>query len=106
MADIEELIAQLQNPGDDGLPDTIYDDLRNAHTAAIDEVRSSARVKLEESDALITQRDEEINHLKGLNWDLFEQVSKAGDDGTPSSGGGSVDGDDTMTLEQLVEGQD
>lgn len=106
MADIEDLIAQLQNPGDDGLPDTIYDDLRGAHTAALDEVRSSAQAKLDESNALITQRDEEINHLKRSNWDLFEQVGKAGDDGTPSSGGGSVDGDDTMTLEQLVEGQE
>ena len=105
MADIEDLIAQLQNPGDDGLPDTIYDDLRGAHTSAIDGVRSSAQAKLEESNGLIAQRDEEINHLKRSNWDLFEQVGKAGDDGTPSNTTGSVDESD-VTLEQLVEGQE
>jgi hypothetical protein len=100
MADIEELLGQLQNPGDDGVPDTIYDDIRAAHTGALEATQSTAQAKIDELVAAHEATQAEVNRLKAANWDLFEQIPKAGDE-TP--------GDDTeetihdqQTLDDLI----
>lgn len=100
--DIEELIGLLQNPGDDGLPDTIYDDLRSAHTGAVDEVHSTAQAKMSELEAAIAERDAQIEKLKADNWDLFEQIPKAGDDDQPASDPTTTDHGDDATIDDLI----
>lgn len=96
--DIEELITILQNPGDDGPPETIYDDLRTAHTSALD----GASSKIEELNTAISERDAEIDRLKSANWDLFEQIPKAGDsDGTTETDATEHENDEA-TLDDLI----
>jgi hypothetical protein len=34
--DFNELVALLRNPGDDGLPETIYDDLTSSYNLAVE----------------------------------------------------------------------
>lgn len=98
--DIEELLGLLQNPGDDGVPDTIYDDLRTAHTTAIEDVRATSGAKIAELEEAIAERDARIDKLMRDNWDLFEQIPKAGDDDQPDS---SPDVDDqAQTIDDLI----
>lgn len=80
MADIEELLNQLQNPGDDGVPDTIYDDIRATHNGALESTQSTAQAKIDELNAAYEASVAENARLKAANWDLFEQIPKAGDD--------------------------
>lgn len=80
MADLEDLLAQLQNPGDDGVPDTIYDDIRATHTSALESTQSTAQAKMDELNAALETVNGENARLKAANWDLFEQIPKAGDD--------------------------
>lgn len=100
MADIEELLAQLQNPGEDGVPDTIYDDIRAAHTGALEATQSTAQAKIEELQAAHEATLAEVNRLKAANWDLFEQIPKAGDD-TPGDGTEEAV-QDQQTLDDLI----
>ena len=98
--DLEQLIELLQNPGDDGLPDTIYDDLRGAHTNAVEEVRATSGAKITELEEAIAERDARIDKLMRDNWDLFEQIPKAGDDEQPES---DPDVDDhAQTIDDLI----
>lgn len=98
--DIEELLGLLQNPGDDGVPDTIYDDLRTAHTTAVEDVRATSGAKIAELEEAIAERDARIDKLMRDNWDLFEQIPKAGDDEQPDS---SPDVDDqAQTIDDLI----
>lgn len=99
MADIEELIGMLQNPGDDELPDTIYDDLRNAHTSAVDHVATTSQAKIEELTTALSDREAQIQKLKSDNWDLFEQIPKAGDD---EPGDGVESDTEEQTLDDLI----
>lgn len=98
--DLEHLIELLQNPGDDGPPETIYDDLRNAHTAAVDGVRETSGAKIAELEAAIGERDARIDKLMRDNWDLFEQIPKAGDDDQPDSDADTTD--QAQTIDDLI----
>ena len=80
MAELEELLNQLQNPGDDGVPDTIYDDIRATHNGALESTQSTAQAKIDELNAAYEASVAENSRLKAANWDLFEQIPKAGDD--------------------------
>lgn len=100
MANFEELLEQLRNPGDDPLPDTIYDDLHGAHTSALEETQSTAQAKIEELSAGIEERDGNIQKLKADNWDLFQQIPKSGDG---ESDDGSVETEQDQTLDSLIK---
>ena len=99
MADLEDIIAQLQNPGDDGIPDTIYDDLRTAHNSALESTTQTAQAKIDELKAETEQLVTENTRLKSANWDLFEQVGKAGDD---EPGDDTVVETEEQTLDDLI----
>ena len=102
--DIEDLIGLLQNPGDDGLPDTIYDDLRAAHGSAVENVRETSGAKIAELEAAIADRDARIDKLMRDNWDLFEQIPKAGDDDQPDSEPETTD--QAQTIDDLITFED
>lgn len=83
-----DLLAALRNPGDDGLPDTIYDDIEGAYNEDIG-IRDAA---IAERDAAIAGhaeelqgRDSEISRLKAVNYDLLMQ-SQTGDSESDSEG--------------------
>lgn len=100
--DIEELINSLQNPGDEGPSETIYDDLRAAHTASLDSATEGANAKIADLTTTNEQANTEIERLKLKNWELFEQIPKAGDDDTPQpTGEETLDGDD-LDLDSLI----
>lgn len=95
--DIDDLLNQLANPGDDGVPDTIYDDIRAAHSGALESTQSSAQAKVDELNSALEAANGENSRLKAANWDLFEQIPKAADD-EPAN-----DGTDTDTEEQTLD---
>lgn len=99
--DIEELLGQLQNPGDDGPPDTIYDDIRAAHNGALESTQSTAQAKIDELNGSLTQAATENDRLKAANWDLFEQIPKAADD-EPGNDGTDTDDTSQQTLDDLI----
>ena len=81
--DFAELIAQLRNPGDDGLPDTIYDDLSASYQLAVD----GGAAGISDRDATIAALQAEIASLKALNFDLLMGSDNDGDsDGDGDTG--------------------
>ncbi len=62
-----ELLQTLQNPGDDGVPDTIYDDLTTEYNMVVDGGAASAA----EHESVVSQMASEIERLKALNFDLL-----------------------------------
>ena len=66
----EELIELLRNPGEDGPPDTIYDDL----TAEYNGVFDTSQARIAEFESALAERDAQIASLKSHNYDLLMQV--------------------------------
>lgn len=83
-----EMIAQLRAPGDDGVPDTIYDDLSSSYQLAID----GGMASVAERDATIADLSAQVASLKALNFDL---LMAAGAENTDGDDNGSDDGPDT-----------
>lgn len=98
MADFEELLTALQNPGDDGPGETIYDDLRASY---------NDRVSV--GDAKVTQLSTELDgarnenlELKSHNYDLLQQVQRGNPptvNGTNSSQGET---ESSVTLADII----
>ena len=65
--DFNELVALLRNPGEDGLPETIYDDLSSSYAMAVDGGAALAA----EKDAANAELVAEVARLKALNFDLL-----------------------------------
>lgn len=78
MASIQELLEQLRNPGDDGPPDTIYDDIAGTYTSDL-EIRDA---KISELSEIAQSREAEISQLKSANYDLIMASSTSEPDET------------------------
>jgi hypothetical protein len=76
--DFAELMAQLMNPGEEGLSPTIYDDLSAAYTN--DTSTRDAKIEVQGNDLAAAQA--EILALKAMNYDL---LMVAGIDNAPDS---------------------
>lgn len=74
--DFNELLALLRNPGDDGVPDTIYDDLSSSYALAVEGGAASVAAVQAQNDELV----DEVARLKAMNFDLLTAV--AADDST------------------------
>lgn len=88
MADFDELLESLQNPGEAGIPDSIYDDLRLSRddlVASHVQAQDGATTKIQELES-------HISKLKTQNYDLMMNSSKPEADG---SGDSDPDGDDS-----------
>lgn len=79
--DFEELLNSLRNPGEDGVPDTIYDDLSASYT----ESTSTRDAKIGESETALAAALAEIQRVKAMNYDLLmaQGVEESTDDGEP-----------------------
>jgi hypothetical protein len=95
--DFAELLALLQNPGDDGLPDTIYDDLASSYQLAVDGGAASLATAQAESDALRA----ELAELKALLFDKFLAAEKAEDEPDNNTDPGDADTDAVTTIDDL-----
>lgn len=69
--DIDALIATLRNPGEDGLPDGIYDDLSASATA----LREGSASLVAEKEAVIAELTAELQRLKAHNYELLMAVA-------------------------------
>lgn len=75
MANFHDLLGILRNPGDDGVPDTIYDDLVQDY----DTVFQGYTANTEQQRARIAELEAETSRLKSANYDLLMSVG-TGDD--------------------------
>lgn len=65
--DFAELLALLMEPGDDGVPDTIYDDLSLSYNDAV----GSRDAKIGTQEAAYAELLADNQRLKALNFDLL-----------------------------------
>lgn len=78
--DFNELVALLRNPGDDGLPETIYDDLTSSYNLAVE----GGAASLSASEAEVASLREEVSRLKALNFDLLMAAGGEKSDDEPT----------------------
>lgn len=82
--DFEELLEMLNNPGEDGPPEDIFDQLRGAHTGALagkDEEINSGVEALAAVQAQVDSLSQQLLEVKAANFDsLMSAGTVAGDD--------------------------
>ena len=93
--DFEALINAVQNPGEGGVPPTIYDDIRATYQGVQDQF-SSAQAKIGELTESNTTLAEQLNAMKAANYDLLTQVNaqSAPEKSADNGDGDSDDSDD------------
>lgn len=67
MADFNELLSTLRNPGDEGAPETIYDDLSAAYNDRI----SSADAKISQESEARAAAEAELQRVRAHNYELL-----------------------------------
>lgn len=73
--DFHALLDKLQNPGDDGLPDDIYDNIRGAYNDLSDKAEAGAA----KIDSLVSENDGLRNTIDGLNGTVSDLKAKSYD---------------------------
>jgi hypothetical protein len=94
MADFEELLTALQNPGEDGPGETIYDDLRASYNDRV----SAGDAKVAELTASGEASTAEISKLKSHNYDLLQQVQR----GNPPTVNGRMESSSAEPLKEVT----
>ena len=74
--DFAELMAMLTNPGEDGIPETIYDDLSASYT----EATSTRDAKIQDTSGELEAALAEIVRVKAMNYDLLIAAGVADSD--------------------------
>lgn len=96
MSDFHELVNRLRNPGDEGVPDTIFDDLTVTYDTAFEGWNGTVQQKDED----ISRLNSEVSRLKSANYDLLTRVSN----GTDPLDTGANDVDETpVTINTLFK---
>ena len=92
-----ELLQQLQTPGEDGLPATIYDDLAGEYAS----LQDGGAATIAQRDDRIVALESEISRLKAVNYDLMmngqennEPDDSSDDDSDADDDGESISIDD------------
>lgn len=96
--DFAELLAMLQSPPEDGLPDTIYDDLNTAYTNDL----SIRDAKVNEHGERLQAANEEIARLKSANYDLL--IAQPGKE--PETPEETEDEESSAGIDSLFESKD
>ena len=91
--DFEALLGLLQDPGDQVVPPTIYDDIRSMYTGLSDNF-SSAQAKIGELTEANGTLTEQLNAMKAANYDLLTQVQGAAEKVTGDGDSDGVVGED------------
>jgi hypothetical protein len=92
-----ELVALLRDPGENGLPDTIYDDLSSSYSLAVDGGTAKA-AELQTANSSLTG---EIDRLKALNFDLL--MAAAGESSTETTDDKASEKNSDNTVESLFD---
>jgi hypothetical protein len=77
----EEILALLRDPGEDGLPDGIYDDLSSSYTGAVEGGAAALSEQGAANESAVAELTAEIARLKALNFDLL--MAASGDEVAP-----------------------
>lgn len=91
--DFEALVNAVQNPGEGGVPPTIYDDIRATYQGIQDQF-SSAQAKIGELTESNSTLAEQLNAMKAANYDLLTQVNAQSAPEKSESGDSSADSDE------------
>ena len=67
----DELVALLREPGEDGLPETIYDDLSASYIGVVEGGAAALTAQEDVNAAATAELVAEIARLKALNFDLL-----------------------------------
>lgn len=105
MASFTEILQQFKEPGEEGLRDTIYDDLVAAHTEEI----SIREEKINQESSRVQEYESEISRLKAANYDLLTSAGNStGDQGGDGSGNEPDEDDGSVTggTDELFEYED
>lgn len=86
--DFAALLELMRNPGEDGLPEDIADQLAAAHESAV----SSADAKIGELTEQVTGLTTTANQLKAHNYDLMRSLPSNDDAPTPGTAVGDTEG--------------
>lgn len=70
MPDFSELLAKLRNPGEDGVPENIFDELDQSYADAT----STREAKITELSDAYAEKDSENLRLKSMNFDLMSAI--------------------------------
>lgn len=97
---IQELLEQLRNPGEDGVPDSIYDDIAGAYNEAL-EIRDA---KINELSSAAQEHEAQISALKSANYDLLMASGAPSDD--EGDDGGDDDGDEPSGVDSLFDNEE
>ena len=105
--DFEALLGLLQDPGDQVVPPTIYDDIRSMYTGLSDNF-SSAQAKIGELTDANSTLTEQLNAMKAANYDLLTQVQGAAEKVTGDGDGAagedeSEDSEDDGSIEAFFD---
>lgn len=102
--DFEQLIAMLRNPGEDGLPDTIYDDLSASYT----EATSTANAAATTANNRVAELELALLKAKADNWDLTQMlpVAESQEPDNNDSNDSDDDSDDVGDDDDFFEDKD
>lgn len=104
--DIEAAIAMLREPPEDGLPETIYDDLHATYSTLSERagIADGAEAKVAELSAVNEGLAQEVSRLKAHNYDLL--MATAGDPGEHAAESQDDDDDDSTSIDDLFSDPD
>jgi len=104
MGKLDDLIAQLRNPGEDGLPETIYDDITQTYS---DETEGWT-AKSGEYEEAAKANASEISRLKSLLFDKSMETPVDGGNGSNSDEDepDTDDADDKFGIDALFKPKD
>lgn len=109
--DIEELLEQLINPGEDGPPEGIFDQIREFHNGAIagkDEEIASSTEALAGLQSQLDALSQELVEVKALNFDklMAAGIDKDGDPDLNEETFNDVDTEGELEDEDFFEKDD
>lgn len=81
----DELMALLREPGEDGVPSTIYDDLTSSYTLAVEGGVNALSEQAAMNDAAVAELVGEVARLKALNFDLLVAAGEKEPEKAPES---------------------
>lgn len=103
--DFEDMINALMNPGEEGVPETIYDDIRGAYSG-VSERADSADAKIAELAEANESLLSEVASLKAKNYDLLMSVSSDNGETDVESADDADTADDDGGVEDLIQYDD
>jgi hypothetical protein len=96
----EDAIERLRNPGEQGIPETIYDDLSGIYVSDL----SIRDAKVNEQGEALKAANEEIARLKSKNYDLLMATSASNAGSETVEGGNGSDNDESPSgIDDLFE---